>query len=402
MGRDLIIATAFGLWLLAGSASGQEADHPSVDLGPVRLEFKARVEADLHSATPEAGRDHADWVWQNPRVEIGGAVGRRVEFELSREFGHGERDDAEWKDAFVNLRIARSLEISAGRFKVPFGREALVARANLDFINRSLGSNHLAPSRDTGLMVHGRVLGSRVEYEAGYFDGDGDNARTEQAAGADDTIAGRLVIRPFHRSKTPASSLQLGVALARSHVEDRLSLRGQTLLEDGDFFDRLYVNGRRLRAGLEAFWTAGPVSIAGEYMTVSDQRLGMGFHHDDLPPLDARAWHIAGTWALTGEKKDGRLEPRRWMGAVELVGRIEELRFDEAAHPGTAFGFPTASALQANSDLVNTIGVNWSFTRFFRIQYNLAIEKIADRQRSPAPTNDGRLTSSLLRVQLTI
>jgi phosphate-selective porin len=210
-----------------------------------------------------------------------------------------------------------------------------------------------------------------------------------------------MVVRPLAGAADPASSLHLAVAVARSRIEDKLGLRGRTLLEEGVFFDRLYVNGRRLRTGLEAFWEAGPASIAGEYMA-SPTSVSMGFHLDDLEPVEARAWYVAATWVVTGEKKNGRLEPEWRFGAVEVVGRIEELRFDQVAYPGTIFSFPTASALEANSDLVNTVGVNWHITRFFRVQYNLVLERIADPQRSPAPTNGGRLTTGLLRVQLTI
>jgi phosphate-selective porin len=397
--------------LVAGTATAQESsgsafkwrDHPQIDLGAVQLELKARVEADVHSATPAAGRDHADWVWPRPRVEIAGEIGRRVAFEVSRELGSAGREDVDWKDAFVNLRLSRRVEIKGGRFKIPFGREALVARANLDFINRAIGSTQLAPSRDSGIMVHGRALGSRLRYEAGYFDRDGDNARTDHAAGARHTLAGRAVVRPFAGgSKRPASSLHFGVAVARSLLDDRLGLRGRTLLQDGVFFDRFYVNGRRQRTGVEGSWSVGPASIGGEYITVSDQRRGMGFDLEDLPSVDARAWYVAATWAITGEKKDGRLEPEKKTGGIEIVGRVEELRFADVRHPGAAFGFPVASALPGNSDLIRTVGVNWSITRLFRIQYNIAFERISDAQRSPAPTNGGRVTTGLLRLQFTM
>ena len=65
----------------------------------------------------------------------------------------------------------------------------------------------------------------------------------------------------------------------------------------------------------------------------------MGFNGDDIPSIRASAWYVAGTWALTGERKHGRVEPHRdflerGLGAFELVGRYEKLRFNDATYPG--------------------------------------------------------------------
>jgi len=412
MGYCRICPHVVALVLTASAANAQDSsgvtlrwrDHPSIEAGAMRLELAARVESDMRLATPSIGRDAAELRWQSPRVELRGRLTRRVEFEVSRDFGR----DAMWKDAYVNVRLARLLEIEAGRFKIPFGRETLTGRANLDFIHRSLGASQLAPSRDAGVMVHGRVLGRRLSYQAGYFDRDGDNARTSQAFGARHTVAVRVVSEPFRADADSAyGRLQLAIALAGSRVDRRLGLRGRTLLEDGVFFERMYVNGRRLRLGLEAFWTAGPASLGAEYMRVTDERNGMGFRGDDLPAAGAHAWYVAGTWALTGERKDGWPEPRRAItrggtGAVELVARIEELHFASASHPGTAFDFPSLESLNSNADRVFTAGVNWYLTRHVRVQYNFAIEWVADPNRSPAPTAGGRFGTAIVRLQLRV
>jgi phosphate-selective porin len=378
-------------------------DHPTLDIGSVRLEVAARAETDARLATPAIGRDRSELAWQSPRVELRGRVVRRLEFEISRDLG----DDAAWKDAFVNLRVARTLEIEGGRFKVPFGREMQVSRSNLDFIYRSLGSSQLAPSRDTGAMFHGRLFERRLRYQAGYFGGDGDNARTEQALGGGGTIALRAIVEPLAASNSGKGRLQLGVAMADSRIDSRLGLRGRTLMHDGVFFDRVYVNGRRHRLGLEAYWAAGPASIAGEYMRVTDERNGMGLAGSDLPAVHTSAWYLAGTWALTGEEKDGRLKPdrpvtHRGFGALELVARLEELRFADITHPGTAFSFPNPASLIGNTDRVMTAGANWYLARHLRVQYNHAVEWIADPERSPAPTRNGRFMTAVLRLQLTL
>jgi phosphate-selective porin OprO and OprP len=379
-------------------------DHPSMKIGDVRLELAARAETDARLATPAVGRDRGELSWGDPRIEVRGRVTRRVDFEVSREFG----DDAAWKDAFLNIRVTRALEIEAGRFKIPFGRETLVGRANLDFIHRSLGASQLAPSRDAGVMVHGRLLGRRLRYQAGVFERDGDNARTSQALGGRRTMALRFVAAPLPgRSGENDARLQIGIAMTRSRVDDRLGLRGRTLMEDGIFFDRVYVNGSRRRTGLEAHWVAGSASVAAEFMQVSDERNDMGFRGEDLPAVHASAWYLAGTWAITGERKDGRLEPRRsitagGVGSLELVARLEELRFAGIDHPGSAFNFPGTATSGGNADRLVTVGVNWYLTPNVRLQHNYAIERVATPGRSPAPTRDGRIRSAIFRLQLTV
>ena len=130
----------------------------------------------------------------------------------------------------------------------------------------------------------------------------------------------------------------------------------------------------------------------------------MGFGGDDLPSVAARAWYVAGTWALTGERKHGRLEPRHdllrgGIGAVELTARVEELRFEAASYPGSEFGFPTAATLSTNADRAITLGINWYLNHYVKIQGNIIREWIEDPARSPAPASGGRFVSPVLLLQ---
>jgi phosphate-selective porin len=166
----------------------------------------------------------------------------------------------------------------------------------------------------------------------------------------------------------------------------------------------VYVNGRRSRVGVEASWAYGPFSAATEYITVSDQRTGMDFDGGDLPSVHQHGWSLAGTWALTGEKKKGRLAPRRdvfrgGFGAFELVARVEKLSFDGLDYPGYDLGFPSEGKLFGNSDRITTVGVNWYLNHYLKIMADVIRESIDDPERSPAPTNDGRFQSVVVRFQ---
>lgn len=379
-------------------------NHPSLSVGSaLKLEFDARIESDVRLATRAIGLDTAQVDWQQPRVGVTGSLWKTIRFELSRDPSEGDTRSP-WKDAYVDLRATKAFEVKAGRFKVPFGREMLTGRTNLDFVYRSLAATELSPGRDVGLMTHGRLWGQGLEYQAGYFARDGDHARTSQTSGARQTLAGRVVVAPFAWTSIRAlASLAIGVAAAGSHLDNQLGLRGVSVFGDGVFFDRVYVNGRRERIGLEGSWARGPVSISSEYIVVVDERKSMGFAEEDLPSVRTHGWYVAGTWALTGEAKRGRLKPHRALlqggwGAVEVAVRIEQLGFDGLTYPGTSYGFPAPSKLLSNADLVTTLGINWYLNRYMKVQPNLVIESIGDSERSPAPAT-GRFVSGVFRVQ---
>jgi phosphate-selective porin len=255
-------------------------------------------------------------------------------------------------------------------------------------------------------MLHGRTVGKAVEYQAGFFAHDGDNARTSETEGARDTLAGRIVFSPLSGRPGSADRLKVGAAAAAARMDSRLGIAGRTAFGDGVPFHRVTVNGQRLRLGVEAASELGPVSLTGEYMAFSDEREDQGLDGQDLAPVEAMAWYVAGTWVLTGERKHGRVTPRRSVsargfGAVELAARLETMSFAglDAAAPLSA---DSLSALQPNAERAVTFVVNWYLDRLIRLQGNVVVESIDDPQRSPAPRANGRFVSTVFRLQVVL
>ena len=87
------------------------------------------------------------------RVGVEGVLFNRVAFEVEGELG----DVQPWRDVYADVKVNRALRVRAGRFKVPFSREQLTSGTELDFIARTAAVSDLAPSRDIGVMLHGRV-----------------------------------------------------------------------------------------------------------------------------------------------------------------------------------------------------------------------------------------------------
>jgi phosphate-selective porin OprO/OprP len=377
---------------------------PTIALGSVgKISIGARIDGTVRTPTPEEGRDEAEFEWQTRRLRVEGTLFKRVEFELSHEFG--DPSDPE-HDEYLDVRLTRAVQIEAGQFKIPFSREALTGHTRRDFVHRSLAAHLIAPGHDVGVMAHGRLHGRLLSYEAGFFRGDGDNARTSQTRGGSDAIAARVVLSPLaSKPRHLLAGLQIGAAAVRSSLDEQLGLRGRTVFGEGVFFDRVFVNGSRLRRGFEIAWARGPVSATSEYIDVSDQRRGMGLLGEDLPSIHSAGWYASATWLVTGERKQGRIDPKHSLfnggaGAVELAVRVERLAFDSIAYPGAQFGFPNPESLGANAERVWTIGVTWYLNRYAKIQGNVVAEAVDDPQRSPAPGANGHFPSGVILFQV--
>jgi phosphate-selective porin OprO and OprP len=391
--------------LTTAHADAQSARHPTVQLGSVgEISLRGRLSGILRTAVPDEGQN-ADLDWRSRRIGVEGTLFKKIEFEVCRELGAVTEPEC---DAYVNVRMARAVQIQAGQFKIPFGHDALTSGANLDFVVRSLIGHELSPGRDVGVMTHGRLAHRTLSYEVGYFRRDGDNARTANTRGGTDAVAARVVVSPLaSMSATGLASLQVGAAVVHSQLDDQLGLRGRTAFGEGVFFDRVFVNGSRLRRGFEAAWARGPVSLSSEYIDVSDERRGMGFEGESLPNVHAAGWYVAGTWLLTGERKQNRVEPGQPLfaggfGAVELAARTERMTFDSIVYPGSGLGFPSAQSLSANGERVTTIGTTWYVNRYVKIQGDLVLEVVDDPQRSPAPRGNGRFASGLFLFQVAL
>jgi hypothetical protein len=244
-------------------------------------------------------------------------------------------------------------------------------------------------------MVHGRVLGRMLRYEAGVFEHDGGNARPanpHRAAGGR-TTAGRVVISPFGRGKSRAGNLRAGMAAAWTDLPEGLSgLRGSTALGERFYRADALVNGSRTRIGLELQWETGRSSLKSEYIRLADERRGQSVEDGDLTPLIAAGWYVSGTRTLVQE--------RRWPGTLELAGRIERIAFNSASLVAMPSASPRADVVLGGRDTALTLGLNWSPIRWIRVQANVIRETVAAADGGAA--RPGPLWSRALRFQVAL
>ena len=380
--------------------------YPSFQFGKgTHVDVRARIQFDVRhfdfpafaeaTAGKPAETDSGGSDFARRRIAVEGEIRNLVAFEVDAEL-EGENG---WRDVFANYQQFEEAQVKGGQFKLPFSMDENTSPTNLDFVYRSLAARALAPGRDRGVMVHGRLLDRIVRYELGVFDQDGRNARTrnlERVAGGR-TVAARLVAQPFRNSKSIAADLQAGLAFTSSDVEQGLrSLRGLTTFDESFFDPDLWVQGRRQRQGFELRWRPGPFSLKSEYIRVTTERRGQSVEDTDLSPLFATGWYVSGTWAITGEKKaDGLNKPRRpflrgGFGAFEAAVRYERLTFGSLGTDGLASFSARADVVETASDHATTVGGSWYLNQWMKIQLNAVRETVTSPRRGDPSSSHTR------------
>ena len=378
-------------------------DHPEIDLGKgSKLEFRARfaVDGSDSEASTEDPLEASNIDLGRRRLGISGEIRNAIEFQVETELD----DDDPWRDVYADFKSFPFARLRGGKFKIPFSLDENTGASRLDFMFRSLSATHLAPGRDIGLMVHGRVVKQLLRYEAGVFEHDGKNARTNHPTKVYgvQTTAVRVSVEPLRNTKDAIGDLKLGVAVTSSEVPEGIGgLRGQTVMQQTFVSASDYiVNVPRRRLGVEMEFLPGTASLKMEWMRVDTERRGQSVEDTDLSPLVGEGWYVSGTYAITGEKKSRVQRPKKPLfqggfGAVEVGARFESLRFRSGASGEPASTSPRADVIVGNRDQAVTFGVNWYVNRFFKIQANFIREKLDDPSQGPLPSKPSFNTAAV-------
>ncbi len=302
------------------------------------------------------------------RPILSGTVFRNYNYVFMPEFGG---TSVGIQDAYVNYHYSPALQLQVGKFKSPVGLEYLQSCVNILFNERSLASA-LVPYRDLGVELHGDLLGGRVNYAVGVFNGVADGANTTGKDYNDDKeIAGRVFADPFKKSHVAAlQGIGVGVGGSYAHETTATSLTAG-YKTDGQqkwfaYSSSVVGNGDHWRVSPQGSYYFGPFGMMGEYV-LSSQRVTSGAAS---AILKNHAWDVAASWILTGEKNGYKgitpakpFDPMQgqW-GAWELAARYAELSVDSAAFPTFASASTSASEAKAWS-----VGLNWWLNKDVRL-----------------------------------
>jgi phosphate-selective porin OprO/OprP len=276
-------------------------------------------------------------------------------------------------ESWAEFKPSEKLAITGGRFKV-LGQEYIQGSGNLAFPERGLPTN-LTPSYEVGFNASGK-LGETFQWLVGV--GNGSPDLTTRTADNDDDKDGFLRVgwAPF---KTGDSDLLKGLNLSfgttygyeANGLTAGYRSPGQVTVFAYDA--TAAASGTRTRYAPALEWAASGASLLAEY-TVSQQDAQRGGQEQSL---SHSAWQLVGTWLLSDDVKGpgGSVVPKRafdpetgaW-GAFEVVGRVGELRIDDATFEGTAaqrLANPTTQIAKAQSV---GLGVNWYVSRNLKWQ----------------------------------
>lgn len=268
------------------------------------------------------------------RLTLRGDITPHFSYKLQSEFGGGS---PKLIDADVGFEYNHHFKVNAGQFKIPFSQENLISSNKLDFINRSqvvealvargkdIIGNH--NGRDLGVMASGSFWHKAdnfiVDYALGWFNGSGINAsdKDEQK-----DLVGRLI---FH----PVAGLALGGNFYAGGISNKLTQE----------YDRN-------RIGAEFSYDLPKLSFKGEYITGKDGAFDK----------------TAGKYIL---KKDGGTNKAGWylQAGYYLVPKVFQavVRFDT---------FDPNMDQSENATNVYTIGINWLFNKWTKLQFNYELK----------------------------
>jgi phosphate-selective porin OprO and OprP len=300
------------------------------------------------------------FVLRKARPILNGRLYRYFDFLFMTEFGNGS---ATVLDAYFDIRFSPAFRVRTGKGKTPIGYEVLLGDPTLPFPERMLSSS-LIPNRDVGIQAQGDLLGGKLTYSGGLFNGvpDGTSSTADVDANNAKDFAGRVVVMPFRTTRTPAPALSgLGFHLGASAGTQAGAVPSFRTSVGQPYFSYATgttAAGTRVRVTPTVFYYFKRVGAFAEYAR-SEQRLSRAGLADDVAN---QGWGVTASYSLTGEPVTDRgLRPRanfdpakgQW-GALQVLARYSELHVDDAV---VANGFAAGGSNRRAS--MFTAALNW-------------------------------------------
>lgn len=338
------------------------------------FEFKLRgyVQADSRYFIEDDSVGQSNtYLLRRVRPQFEGTFYRYVGFRIMPDFAGSATS---LQDAYVDFKYWKSASLRVGKFKSPFGLERLQSGTNLLFVERGLPTN-LVPNRDLGVQLFGELFDGRLEYQVGAFNGVEDGASGITDAADDKDFVARIFANPFMNSGDEwISGLGLGVAASWGKAHGTAAASGlPTYRSTGQASAYSYIaggpfaDGDRFRVSPQAYYSWGSFGLLGEYV-LSSQDTRRSAIKDNL---QAHAWQLATSYALTGEKASYKgLKPKNsfdpakgtW-GAFEIAARLGSLSVDDAA-----FGLFVNPQTSSNEITSWGLGLNWYLNQNLKFQ----------------------------------
>jgi phosphate-selective porin len=230
------------------------------------------------------------------KLMAGGNLGPRLQWYVQGLFKDGNASPTDgrgyFQEAWIRYAWRKGIQVVAGQFKPPFGRERFTPDFEIATIDRSLVTDALTPDgpyvdsfyRDRGVQIDGEPH-KRIRYAIGAFDGRGAH---HQFHGVGPMVVGQAILRVVQQQQVAHQpvSLQLGGAYAARRGSD-LPFRSccPTLERELSHFRG---SDRRWQLEVAADW--GSLSVRAEYLRAI-------LHFAEQPALGfaASGYYVLGT-----------------------------------------------------------------------------------------------------------
>lgn len=308
------------------------------------------------------------------RPVLEGTVSKYYNFRIMSEFA----GTPSILDAYSEIAFWPEARLRVGKSKTPFGLERSQSSQDMEIIEFAHPTS-LTPNYDLGISLLGDLHEESYSYYVGVFNGAVDGTTRDLDFNDDKDILGRVFALPFKTGDIElVRNFGIGFAASWGHKEgDFTTPDVPTYKTEGQqtFFAyravagdsgtvRAYGNGYRINP--QGYWYYGPFGLLGEYVASTQEYGKGGVNQAPVKELTSRAWQATASYVVTGESPSFKgLKPRHpvsWtesgLGALELVGRVSNLKVDDDAFP--TFADPTKSAHEATTW---SAGFNWYLSR---------------------------------------
>jgi phosphate-selective porin OprO/OprP len=389
------------------------------------LRLRAHVQADGRFYVNDHLPLNDTFLLRRVRPIIEGTVYKYFDYRLMLDFGANTSgtsantgNNGMLQEAYINVHYWPELQLQVGKMKPPVGLERLQSDVNVSFVERA-HPTQLVPNRDVGIQLQGDILGGVLSYQAGIYNGVQDGGSGDVDAGNDDhkDFVGRIFLQPFKNTRL-APLRGLGFGLGGSYGNQGGALRGYTTpgqqtffswrTGSGNAFTNALADGLHWRIVPQAYYYWGPFGIFGEYALSSqkvrrDEKTGVAAPTTaTFLNADNKAWEVTASYVLTGEDASWNgIKPsnalsfanRSW-GALELVGRVEELELDRGLFPLFATGSSAQKAFSWGA------GLNWYLNRNIKLMADYANTTFTGGSKTPGNVTAQKEHVILTRAQL--
>jgi phosphate-selective porin OprO/OprP len=378
--------------LAAGLAAAQPVDPAEPPRAPapqpghkgpkVPLELKPGGYVQVDGRRLLNGTETHDILIRRLRARLDGKAGKHFAFGTLVDVASSK---VVVNDAWIEGIVAPELQIRAGKGKAQFGLERLQSDSQLTMIERTYPTA-LSPDRDIGVWLRGDIARGLVHYAFGIVDGVANNAILEAETDNELEYNAHVLVSPFATRKD-LGDLAIGGATTFGRTEGTLTNSGLTSVRSAgqltivkfptsatDPAANAVADGYRMRFTVHGYYYRGPGGVLAEYVR-DNEPVELANSHT---PLHNNAWQVSGMLAVTpGDrpsfksiKPEHPFDPSKGTyGAVELTARYSQIKLDLAAFDAKIL--KPATSVQSAREA--TVGVNWYFNEYVRLQINYSL-----------------------------